>query len=62
VRRGNWLSVKQAQALNSPDATTRKGLLDRAILLVLLGCGLRRSEVAALAMSHREASLDTYFI
>src|SRR5690349_20654646 len=33
VRLGNWLSVKQAQALlNAPDATTNKGLRDRAIL------------------------------
>src|SRR5689334_11618136 len=53
VRLGNWLSVKQAQALlNAPDATTHKGFRDRAILAVLLGCGLRRSEVAALKMSH----------
>ena len=28
------------------------GLRDRAMLAVLLGCGLRRSEVAALAFSH----------
>ena len=52
VRLGNWLSIRQAQALlNAPDATT-KGLRDRAILAVLLGCGLRRSEVAALTISH----------
>src|ERR1022692_821117 len=53
VRMGNWLSLKQAQTLlNAPDITTVKGMRDRAIIAVLLGCGLRRSEVAALTMSH----------
>jgi integrase len=53
VRLGNWLSVAQAQSLlNAPDAATNKGLRDRAILAVLLGCGLRRSEVAALTVPH----------
>src|SRR5580693_3934468 len=33
VRLGNWLSLKQAQALlNAPDIATTKGLRDRAII------------------------------
>lgn len=53
IRVGNWLSLRQAQALlSAPDVSTVKGLRDRAILAVLLGCGLRRSEVAALAFAH----------
>jgi integrase len=53
VRVGNWLSLQQAQALlSAPDTSTVKGLRDRAMLAVLLGCGLRRSEVAALKFSH----------
>ena len=53
IRVGNWLSLRQAQALlSAPDIATVKGLRDRAILAVLLGCGLRRSEVAALTVGH----------
>lgn len=53
TRTGNWLTRDQAQALlEAPDVTRLKGLRDRAILAVLLGCGLRRSEVAALQFDH----------
>lgn len=53
VRVGNWLTKEQAQRLiNAPDITTLKGLRDRAILSVMLGGGLRRSEVAKLTFVH----------
>src|ERR1700719_38140 len=53
IRVGNWLSLKQAQVLlSTPDITMVKGLRDRAILAVRLGCGLRRSGVAALTFAH----------
>jgi integrase/recombinase XerD len=38
--------------LNAPDTSTLKGLRDRAILAILVGCGLRRSEAAALVVEH----------
>lgn len=53
VRAGNWLTREQAQELiNSPDVTTLKGIRDRAILAVMIGAGLRRSEAAALRFDH----------
>src|SRR6202451_1740346 len=53
IRVGNWLSQRQAQALlSAPDISNGRGLRDRAILAVLLGCGLRRSEVAGLTFVH----------
>src|SRR5271167_4889522 len=48
VRMGNWLSLRQAQALlNAPDVTTKKGLRDRA-MLGELSAGVRKSEAVAL--------------
>jgi integrase/recombinase XerD len=53
VRAGNWLTREQAQALlTTPDTGTLKGLRDRAILAVMIGGGLRRSEVAELTFDH----------
>ena len=52
-RMGNWLSKDQAQELlDAPDTKAVKGLRDRAILAVLLGAGLRRSEAADLTFEH----------
>jgi site-specific recombinase XerD len=53
VRVDNCLSARQAQTLlNATDVSMKKGLRDRAMLGILLGCGLRRSEVAALTLKH----------
>jgi integrase len=49
VRAGNWLIKEQAeQLLAAPDTATLKGKRDRALLALLMGCGLRRNEVAQL--------------
>jgi site-specific recombinase XerD len=49
VRRGNWLMLAQAEALlKAPDPNTLRGKPDRALLALLLGCGLRRAELASL--------------
>jgi integrase len=53
VRLGNWLTADEAHRLwQAPDPDTLKGKRDRAILAVLLGCGLRRRELADLEFRH----------
>jgi site-specific recombinase XerD len=52
VRIGNWLTVEQVRALlqESPSDALR-AKRDRAILAVLVGCGLRRAELVALKVA-----------
>jgi site-specific recombinase XerD len=53
VRLGNWLTAEEARRLwQAPDPDTLKGKRDRAMLSVLLGCGLRRRELADLDFRH----------
>jgi site-specific recombinase XerD len=53
VRLGNWLTADQGHALwQAPDRERIKGKRDRALLGVLLACGLRRHELAALSVGH----------
>jgi len=49
VRLGNWLTPEQGKALwQAPDPRRLRGKRDRALLAILLACGLRRHEIAEL--------------
>ena len=49
VRIGNWLTIDQSKALlQMSSLETARGKRDRAILSLLIGCGLRRAELVGL--------------
>jgi integrase len=49
IRLGNWLTREQAKELLAvPDRSTLKGKRDYVILALLVGCALRRNELAEL--------------
>jgi integrase len=50
TRVGHWLTRQQAERLiSSPDPTKLRGVRDRALLAVLIGCGVRCRETANLS-------------
>jgi site-specific recombinase XerD len=62
-RLGNWLTAVEARKLwQLPDARTLKGKRDRAILGLLLGCGLRRRELTELTVDHLQRREDHWAI
>src|ERR1700683_175239 len=62
-RLGNWLTAEEARPLwQLPDPATLKGTRDRAILALLLGCGLRRRELTELTGDHFQRREDHWAI
>lgn len=63
VRLGNWLTPEQSERLwNAPDSQLLKGKRDRALLSILLACGLRRREVVSLESRHVQQREDHWAI
>jgi site-specific recombinase XerD len=62
-RLGNWLTAEEARTpWQLPDPTTLKGKRDRAMLALLLGCGLRRRELTELTVDHFQRREDHWAI
>jgi integrase len=60
VRLGNWLTAEEARRFwQAPTENTLKGIRDRAILAISLGCGLRRRELADLEFRALAATRGT---
>jgi site-specific recombinase XerD len=63
VRLGNWLTADQGHALwQAPDNQRIKGKRDRALVAVLLACGLRRHEAVSLRLEHLQQREDHWAI
>jgi site-specific recombinase XerD len=63
VRLGHWLTADDAgRLLATPDLTTIKGVRDTAVLALLLGAGLRRSELAGLNCDHFQYREERWLI
>ncbi|HEY4046826.1 MAG TPA: tyrosine-type recombinase/integrase, partial [Acidobacteriaceae bacterium] len=63
MKLGNWLTSAQGRRLlDAPNLLSVKGKRDHAILALLLGCGLRRSELVNLRITHLQERDDHWAI
>jgi site-specific recombinase XerD len=60
VRIGNWLTVEQSRTLLAESGGDGlRGKRDRAILALLIGCGLRRAELVGLGLEDFQVRENT---
>jgi site-specific recombinase XerD len=60
---GNWLTAQQGcELLATSELETLRGKRDRAMLALLLGCGLRRSELVTLKSDQVQQREDHWVI
>ena len=63
VRLGNWLTAEQSQKLwQAPNGERLKEKHDRALLAVLLACGVRRHEAVDLNFGHVQQRVGGEFL
>jgi site-specific recombinase XerD len=63
VRIGNWLSADQGKALvATPAGLQLRVVRDRAVLAMLIGCGLRRAELVAIKVEDFERREDHWVL
>ena len=63
TRIGNWLTVDQTRTLlGEPTSGDLRGKRDRAILALLIGCGLRRAELVGLRMGDLQVREEHWVI
>ena len=63
VRVGNWLSAEQGKKLlASPSGPDLCAVRNRAVLAILIGCGLRRAEIVTVAVEDFELREDHWVL
>ena len=63
VRIGNWLTIDQSRTLlGGPRLDSLRGKRDRAILALLIGCGLRRAELVGVKTENLQVREEHWVI
>ena len=63
VRVGNWLSAEQGKTLiSAPAGLELRNVRNRAVLAMLIGCGLRRAEIVTVSIEDLQLREDHWIL